>query len=435
MEGEVDGASVKRSRGRRLAVQLCLTTVFAGAAAVLMAAYACAGQDTTCGNGVLDPGEECDDGNRSNEDGCTALCRRSVCGDGITDRSREQCDDRNTEPGDGCDALCRREGMVCGNGVLEDVGSWPEECDDGNTVDGDGCSSNCFNEVGECGDGTVNWNEECDDGNRVPGDGCDEDCQQETPDGGGDADADVEAVDGDVEARDGDVEGRDGEFGEGSEDGEAGEGAEDADVIEARDGWECSNPICDLAPQCGCESGTKCTLVGAERSCARTGFLSEGRACTDDSECAAGLYCAPAVATDVLLCHRFCATDAECLGAGSRCLVPVFGGPTGTLATLCTVNCDLESGSGCPEGTRCKIFDDGEGTFLTDCSGNVGDGRLGHACTGEADCASGFFCASPSYPSCLQYCVYPDGYCEGGYVCRAFAEPVMIGSRQYGYCG
>jgi cysteine-rich repeat protein len=32
-----------------------------------------------CGNGALDPGEECDDGNRENLDGCDSNCKRSVC--------------------------------------------------------------------------------------------------------------------------------------------------------------------------------------------------------------------------------------------------------------------------------------------------------------------------------------------------------------------
>jgi cysteine-rich repeat protein len=59
----------------------------------------------------------------------------------------EECDDGNMVSGDGCSAACRRE--VCGNAVL-DVG---EECDDGNTVSADGCSATCTTEF--CGDGVV----------------------------------------------------------------------------------------------------------------------------------------------------------------------------------------------------------------------------------------------------------------------------------------
>ena len=39
-----------------------------------------------CGDGVVSGGEECDDGNLSNEDACTILCRSARCGDGATRR-------------------------------------------------------------------------------------------------------------------------------------------------------------------------------------------------------------------------------------------------------------------------------------------------------------------------------------------------------------
>ncbi|HGG57826.1 MAG TPA: DUF4215 domain-containing protein, partial [Nannocystis exedens] len=35
-----------------------------------------------CGDGVLDSGEECDDGNISDADGCLANCTPGTCGDG-----------------------------------------------------------------------------------------------------------------------------------------------------------------------------------------------------------------------------------------------------------------------------------------------------------------------------------------------------------------
>jgi cysteine-rich repeat protein len=34
---------------------------------------------TRCGNGVLDPGEQCDDGNNANGDGCDAFCHIETC--------------------------------------------------------------------------------------------------------------------------------------------------------------------------------------------------------------------------------------------------------------------------------------------------------------------------------------------------------------------
>jgi cysteine-rich repeat protein len=59
----------------------------------------------TCGNGVLDPGEQCDDGNRSAGDGCSPACQLEICGNGVVE-GNEQCDDGNAVDGDGCEASC-----------------------------------------------------------------------------------------------------------------------------------------------------------------------------------------------------------------------------------------------------------------------------------------------------------------------------------------
>ncbi len=61
---------------------------------------------TTCGNGVADHGEACDDGNALVGDGCRPNCTVERCGDGIVDPG-EACDDGNTADGDGCAADCR----------------------------------------------------------------------------------------------------------------------------------------------------------------------------------------------------------------------------------------------------------------------------------------------------------------------------------------
>ncbi|HRX84215.1 MAG TPA: DUF4215 domain-containing protein [Phycisphaerae bacterium] len=123
-----------------------------------------------CGDGVLNPGEECDDGNNDDGDGCAADCTlEPYCGDGHVDPG-EECDDGNTADGDGCAADCTIE-PYCGDGHV-DPG---EECDDGNTADGDGCAADCTIEP-YCGDGVLNAGEECDDGNLEDGDGCASDC-------------------------------------------------------------------------------------------------------------------------------------------------------------------------------------------------------------------------------------------------------------------
>jgi cysteine-rich repeat protein len=80
------------------------------AAAVLVA---CGGdEDVTeqsCGDGVVDSDEECDDGNGGRGDGCfECVIEPEVCGNGILD-STEDCDDSNTVDGDGCSAICEKE--------------------------------------------------------------------------------------------------------------------------------------------------------------------------------------------------------------------------------------------------------------------------------------------------------------------------------------
>jgi len=159
-----------------------------------------------CGNGALDPGEQCDDGNLFSGDGCSSFCRNEICGDGAL-VTCEQCDDGNLAGGDSCSADCLFE--ICVNGVLDEG----EQCDDGNGFGGDDCTNACrFAVCGDgsrdieppvtepcddgntsnddsclngcvaatCGDGFVDLAapgiEECDDGNTTSGDGCTADC-------------------------------------------------------------------------------------------------------------------------------------------------------------------------------------------------------------------------------------------------------------------
>lgn len=210
---------------------------------------------SACGNGVVEVGEQCDDGNFANGDGCNLyLCFTPVndpappyklcsictsvlatCGNGTVDPG-EECDDGNFNDGDSCSPTCKNIAptptptptvtqtptpipptntrtntplpaatptrtatlvvttatptptpeSVCGDGVTEGV----EQCDDGNTTNNDACKNNC--DLNVCGDGFANTGvEQCDDGNLVAGDGCDGNCLVETtitstvPSGGG----------------------------------------------------------------------------------------------------------------------------------------------------------------------------------------------------------------------------------------------------------
>jgi len=89
----------------------------------------------SCGDGALDAGEACDDGNTVDCDGCRGDCSavETGCGDGLT-CNEEQCDDgpQNGDPG-ACSKECMQAG--CGDGLVQDG----EECDDQNTLEDDGC--------------------------------------------------------------------------------------------------------------------------------------------------------------------------------------------------------------------------------------------------------------------------------------------------------
>ena len=170
-----------------------------------------------CGNSIVEPWEQCDDGNQSSYDGCSDQCLIEVCGDGVLQTNiGEQCDDGNVTNGDGCNLSCQIEVVtppgpptpptppttepepepetpvvpvtpvqpVCGNFVVESG----ETCDDGNTFSGDGCNAFCRREltpaipvdyIAICGNAVLEFGEQCDDGNLTAGDGCSAYCTEE----------------------------------------------------------------------------------------------------------------------------------------------------------------------------------------------------------------------------------------------------------------
>ena len=68
-----------------------------------------------CGNGVIEAGEECDDGNQMDGDGCDSNCTvgEVLCGNSVLD-PKETCDDGNDEADDGCNSQCVTEcGFLC----------------------------------------------------------------------------------------------------------------------------------------------------------------------------------------------------------------------------------------------------------------------------------------------------------------------------------
>ncbi|PMD57550.1 uncharacterized protein K444DRAFT_29930 [Hyaloscypha bicolor E] len=147
-----------------------------------------------CGDGKIDDeaGEQCDNGyllNGTPGNPCSANCTLNTCeykcGNGIVEPG-EQCDDgpNNGKKGDKCSSKCEWVDCSCGNGITE----WPELCDDGdlNGSNSSYCTIDCKwkEDCGNphpptCGDGIVQWPETCDMGwrNGQPGSNCSTDCQ------------------------------------------------------------------------------------------------------------------------------------------------------------------------------------------------------------------------------------------------------------------
>ncbi|MFC1754534.1 DUF4215 domain-containing protein [Thermoproteota archaeon] len=107
---------------------------------LVLTILATAGLAITCGNGIVEGIEECDDGDQSSDteaDACRTDCTLAICGDGIRD-SNEECDeglDNDDEMPNSCRTDC--QDPHCGDGVLDFAEG--ETCDDGNTDSDDGC--------------------------------------------------------------------------------------------------------------------------------------------------------------------------------------------------------------------------------------------------------------------------------------------------------
>jgi len=317
-------------------------------------------QCSYCGDGRMDSmsGEQCDDGNTVNTDGCTATCTLPYCGDAILQLlgydqqvgggDDEECDDGNFQDGDGCAVGCVNEDL-CGSGN--------EECNDGNAVDTDTCDNSC--RLTRCGDGTVqNPNgqgiaEECDDGNTIVGDACSPSCLNVTDVecGNGQLDPGEDCDDG----RRCSVSGNPCVFNQDCEGG--------ADVCRGMNIDGCTTPNgcvppgipevctdlidndCDLLVDCadvaGCPNGTGCGANGRQCSsgaCVCPGGEANEITCNDslDNDCDGPIDCAD---TD---CNGLtCGAGQTCVGGSCQA-----GGGCG--------NGILDAGEGCEANAHCS---------------------------------------------------------------------------------
>ncbi|MDX1764268.1 MAG: hypothetical protein R3231_08105, partial [bacterium] len=164
-----------------------------------------------CGNGTIEAGEDCDDGNTLDGDCCSANClfetNGSPCPDGVFCNGDETCDgagaclagpippcsdgvdctvDTCDPTTDDCintpnDNNCPDDGAFCTGDefcdAVVDCTSTGDPCDVGTTCneDTDTCDA-----AQDCGNGILDTGEECDDGNTMDGDCCSANCTFET---------------------------------------------------------------------------------------------------------------------------------------------------------------------------------------------------------------------------------------------------------------
>ncbi|MEM7138036.1 MAG: hypothetical protein AAF500_15755 [Myxococcota bacterium] len=288
-----------------------------------------------CGNGVLDPGELCDDGtNDGGDDECLACQSIQSCGDGTAEGS-ESCDDgASNGTGEGsCVADCSGV-QQCGDGVSNGT----EACDDGTNNGGEGgCLPGC-QAVQTCGDNVANGTEICDDG---VNDGGNNQC----------LDCTTVQVCGDTVTNGTEV------CDDGTNDGGNAECLSCTGIQTCGDATQEGSEICEVGDQTAC-TGLDPAFTGGTATCNATTCESwDTSQCINPSNCGNGS-----------------------LDPGESC---DDGGDNGGGDGFCLGDCSgvQSCGDGTPEGTEaCDDGGDngtGDGFCLGDCSGtqNCGDGQ------------------------------------------------------------
>ncbi len=278
-----------------------------------------------CGNGQVNPGEVCDDGNNINGDTCNNDCRRS---NGQPCTMDNQCSSGVCDPF----SMTCEPAFTCGNGELEPANG--EICDDGNTAGNDGCEADCKRSNGQpctndnqcssgecdetgsmvcvpptgCGNGVVNAGEICDDGDAVNGNGCDNDCKL----------SDGQPCTGDNQCH--------------------------SDVCDP------ASDVCEPANTCGngrlealeaCDDGGTSNGDGCSASC----LLEDGEPCVDDDQCQSGECDEVGSQT----CEPANSCGNGTINPGEACDDGNTGGGDG-----CSASCLIEDGEPCTDDDQCQ---------------------------------------------------------------------------------
>lgn len=344
-----------------------------------------------CGDGNVDAGETCDDGNNISCDGCDRDCTdSSICGNGSVCNAfgaDEECDDGNNIDGDGCTSTCISE--LCLNGIVNP--GYDEECDDG--TESFDCDFDCT--IAFCGDGTnnVTRGEICDTGVGVPTNTavCDSDCtapfcldghfNPTSPNVPGSNPSGLEECDDGAESLECDLNCSLASCGDGDTNATRGEECDDD-----------NNSDDDFCVSSATQQGTNCQLARCG-----DGFLCTDISCSSGptggaEDCDDGL--SPEGDAESALCNSDCSVSACADGklnpsAGEEC---DDGAGLTTNAHPCTGTCQIAY---CGDGNLCNA-----GTCTTGPAGGLeqcddGDGNNNDACLSNcatATCGDGVLC-------------------------------------------
>ena len=164
-------------------------------------AVAVATYRSRCGNGVVNPGEQCDDGNSANGDCCSSTCQLDPAGTACGSATSDTCDDPDTCNASGACLLNHKtDGTLCSDGsacTTNDaclsgacMGGPAPDCNDANGCTDDSCNpaTGCVHtpNTAPCDDGNACTTSDacsggacaggaaldCDDGNPCTDDTC-----------------------------------------------------------------------------------------------------------------------------------------------------------------------------------------------------------------------------------------------------------------------